>query len=76
MRKPHIKVSHKSSFKDPYTGRSVKTSRSVERSGFASGGSVLPRSSGRTTKRLGDTTDLHLSGRGSPWSQAHETKKR
>jgi len=44
----HIKVSHKSSFRDPYSGRSAKLTRTLERN-FASGGSVQPRVSIKVT---------------------------
>jgi len=48
---------------DPYRGRSAKVSHTIERSGYARGGPV------------GDVKDSYLTGKGSPWSQAHKPKK-
>ena len=49
MRRPHVKVTRKATMVDPYRGRAVKTFHSVERKGFASGGSVQPRVSIKVT---------------------------
>jgi len=103
MRHPHTKVTRKATMVDPYRGRAVKTFHSVERKGFASGGSVQPRVSikvtdpdharaqteskriakdyGYTTRArggpvgMGNVSDPYLTGKGSPWSMAHKTKK-
>lgn len=53
-------------FVDPYRRRvaHVKVTDTVHR---ASGGAV---------KGIGDTKDSYLSGKGSPWSVAHQPKKK
>jgi len=63
MRRPHVKVTRKAVMVDPYRGRSAKVSHTIERSGYARGGPV------------GDVKDSYLTGKGSPWSQAHKPKK-
>jgi hypothetical protein len=73
MKRPAMKASRRLDVTDPY-GRRTKMSHSIQKT-FASGGAVTPRGSGRTVRQLGDTKDLHLSGKGSPWSAAHQTKK-
>jgi hypothetical protein len=73
MKRPHMKASRRVDISDPY-GRRTKMSHSIQKT-FASGGAVT--SSGRTVKGLGDTKDPYLSGKGNPWSAAHQpTKKR
>jgi len=52
---------------DPFRGRRAKVSHTVERSGYAAGGAV---------KGIGDVKDSHLTGKGSPFSAAHQTKKK
>jgi len=50
MKRAHVRISHKSSFRDPYSGHAAKVTRTVERN-FASGGAVKqqPRLSIRVT---------------------------
>jgi hypothetical protein len=53
-------------FADPYARRVVKMK--VE--------DKLHRASGGAVKGIGDTKDSYLSGKGSPWSVAHQPKKK
>ena len=63
MKQRHIKVTRRSTLVDPYRGRVAKVTHSMEQK-FASGGAVH------------DTKDPHLSGKGSPYSDAHVTRKK
>jgi len=66
MKHPYVKVTRKSVMTDPLRGRRAKMSHTIERSGYSAGGAVKP---------LGDVKDLHLTGKGTPWSDAHDYKK-
>ena len=67
MRKnPHVKVKVTRQMVDPYRGRSMKASHAIERSGYARGGAV----------DLGTVKDSYLRGKSSPWSAAHDVKKK
>src|SRR5262249_8210309 len=100
MKRGHVRISHKSSFRDPYSGRTARTTRTLERN-FASGGGVRQprlaikvedpdaRRAAKVTRDIkrdygyarggpvgyGDVEDSYLTGKGSPWSQAHRPKK-
>lgn len=70
---------------DPYRRRAVrmKVTDTLHR---ATGGAAILRDSsvqpdgklpkGTKARGLGDTKDLHLSGKGSPWSAAHDGGKK
>src|SRR5262245_50447965 len=64
MKRPHVRVSHKSTLIDQFRNRVVKTSITFSRSGYARGGPV----------GIGDISAPYLSGKGLPWSQAHKSR--